>query len=203
VPIPRLWAVTDPARLGGDFERWCAALRALGVGALQLRAKELTDRDLHALAVRARRAFAPPGLLVVNRRFDLALAAGADGVHLPADGLPADLVRRAAPAGFLVGRSTHALAEIEAARAEGADYVFFGPVLPTPSKRDADRAHGISSLSGAAALGVPVVAIGGLDAESAPAALAAGAAGVAAIRALADLRHAARLAAAVAGGGSG
>ena len=201
--IPRLWAVTDRSGLGdSSWEGWCAwleSLGALGVGALQLREKELDDRALHALAVAARRAFAPPALFVVNRRVDLAWAAGADGVHLPADGLPVPLVRRASPAGFLIGRSTHSLDEIRAAREEGADYVFFGPVLPTPSKSDPSRAHGISSLRAAAAEGLPVIAIGGMDADRASEALSAGAWGVAAIRAFRHPESAARIAAAVAG----
>lgn len=197
--LPRLWAVTDRRRLGdGDWLAWCSALRGLGVGALQLREKELSDRELYELALGARRAFPRPGRLIVNRRLDIALAAGADGVHLPADGLPVQLVRRGAPAGFLVGRSTHSFAEIEAARDEGADYAIFGPLLPTPSKSDPTRAHGISSLVDASVLGIPVIAIGGLDERSAPAALEAGATGVAAIRAFADLAQAARLVAAVA-----
>ncbi len=198
--LPRLWAVTDRRRLGGDdWPGWCSALRALGVEALQLREKELSDRELYELALLTRRAFPLPGRLIVNRRLDIALAVAADGVHLPADGLPAGTVRRGAPAGFLIGRSTHSLAEIAAAKGESVDYVLFGPLLPTPSKSDPTRVHGISSLVEAASFGVPVIAIGGIDEHSAPAALAAGASGVAAIRAFADLDQAARLVAAVSG----
>ena len=200
--IPRLWAVTDRGGLGNpSWEGWCAwlqSLGALGIDALQLREKGLDDHALHALAVAARRALAPPALFVLNRRLDLALAAEADGVHLPADGLPVRLVRRASPAGFLIGRSTHSIEEIRAAREEGADYVFFGPVLPTPSKGDPSRAHGISSLRAAAAEGLPVIAIGGMDADTAPEAIAAGAWGAAAIRAFQDPEVAARIVAAVA-----
>ena len=127
---------------------------------------------------------------------------GPDDASVAPEGAGAVVVRRATPAGFLVGRSTHSLAELAAARAEGADYAFFGPILPTPSKSVPDRTHGISSLVDAAALGLPVIAIGGIGPDEAPAALGAGAAGVAAIRAFADLDSAARLVTAVADVGS-
>ncbi|MGH7337777.1 MAG: thiamine phosphate synthase [Myxococcota bacterium] len=192
--IPRLWAVTDRRLLGAaDWRAWCAGLAALGVRALQVREKDVDDRVLFELATAARGAFPRPGRLVLNRRFDVALAADADGVHLPAAGLAIEPVRAAAPAGFLVGRSTHSLAEIAAARDAGADYVFFGPILATPSKSGRGIPHGISSLTRAAAEGVPVIAIGGLDETNARAALDAGAHGVAAIRAFADLARAAAL----------
>jgi thiamine-phosphate pyrophosphorylase len=198
VSIPRLWAVTDRRQPGAaDWRGWCARLAALGVPALQVREKDLDDRGLLELATAARAAFPRPGLLVVNRRFDVALAAGADGVHLPADGLSVRRVRAAVPAGFLVGRSTHTLAEIATAREEGADYVFFGPIHATPAKSGLGSPHGVSSLARAAAEGVPVIAIGGLDESNARAALGAGAHGVAAIRAFADIARARALVAAL------
>jgi thiamine-phosphate pyrophosphorylase len=200
VSIPRLWAVTDRRGLGAvDWRAWCAGLAALGVPALQVREKDLDDRDLFELTAAARAAFPSPGLLLVNRRFDVALAAGADGVHLPADGLSTRRVRDATPAGFLVGRSTHSLAEISAARDEGADYVYFGPIHDTPAKRGLVASHGVSSLAQAAAAGLPVIAIGGLDETNARAALEAGAHGVAAIRAFAEPARARALVAALNG----
>jgi thiamine-phosphate pyrophosphorylase len=198
-PAPRLLAVSDGAARGtaiAGFARWCAALAAAGVDALQVREPELDDRDLFALARAARGAFPRPGRLFVSRRFDLALAAGADGVQLPASGLPVAAVRRAVGDRLLVGRSTHAVQEVVAARDAGADFALFGPIFDTPSKRGRLAPRGLDELARAAAAGLPVVAVGGIGPTRVAAALAAGAAGVAAIRAFADGAAAAEMAAA-------
>lgn len=181
---PRLLAVSDRHALGAtSFESWCRQLAAAGVAALQVREKDLDDRARFELACAARAAFPPPGTLLVNGRVDLALAAAADGVHLPATGLPVAALRRATRRPLLVGRSTHTLAEVRRALAEGADYVVFGPIFATPSKAGRIRPRGISSLAAAAAIGIPVLALGGIeDGERAERALAAGAWGVAGVR---------------------
>jgi len=184
--LPRLLAVSDRDRLAErDWEAWCAALAGAGVDGLQVRERGLDDRDLFALVVAARRAFPPPGRLLVNRRCDIALAAAADGVHLAADGLPIRRVRGAVGHRLLVGRSTHRLEEVDAARRAGADYAIFGPIFDTPSKRGRVAPRGLGMLAEAAALGLPLIAIGGIAADNVAATLAAGAAGVAAIRAFA------------------
>jgi len=95
-------------------------LAAAGVDTLLVRERELDDRDLLALMRSARAAYPGPGRLLGHRRFDIALAAGADGVHLPADGLPVPPVREATPSSFLVGRSTHTSDEIDRAAGDGA-----------------------------------------------------------------------------------
>lgn len=183
----RLLAVSDRRLLGsGGWPAWCAALAAAGVDGLQVREPDLDDRQQVALALEARQAFPSPRRVLVHRRFDLALAAGADGVHLPARGLPTASVRRAAAGRLLVGRSTHALDEVLAAKEQGADYVIFGPVFDTPSKRGLIAPRGLAALAEASALGVPVLAIGGIDARRLGDVLRQGAAGVAAIRAFAD-----------------
>jgi len=197
--VPRLLAVSDRSRLGGDWGDWCAMLARSGVDGLQVREKDLDDRDLFELVCRARAAFPRPGALLVNRRFDIALAAGADGVHLPSDGFSTAAVVAATPPDFLVGRSTHEIDEVAAAAADGADYVVFGPILVTPSKLGRIAPRGVSSLRAAARCAVPVIAIGGLDPASSPEAIAAGAHGVAAIRALADSAGATAMVAAVLG----
>ena len=141
-----------------------------GFAAVQLRAKRLEGAALFAAAT-ALRVVAP--ILVVNDRVDVALAAGADGVHLPSRGLPV-AVARALVGGRLVGASTHLLAEAVAARRDGADYVVFGPVWPTGDKGDA---VGLDALAEAvrACAPMPVFALGGVDAERARAAVAVGA----------------------------
>ena len=118
---------------------------------------------------------------VVNDDVEAALALGADGVHLGQGDEGAD---RARAAGLLLGRSASTLAQ---ARAADADYLGVGPVWPTPSKDDADPATGLDGLAAiCAAVRVPVVAIGGIDASNAASCIRAGAAGVAVIRAATD-----------------
>jgi thiamine-phosphate pyrophosphorylase len=197
---PRLLAISDRRALGSaGFEAWCATLRDAGVGALQVREKDLDDRALLDLAHAGRRSFVLPGLLLINSRADVARAAGADGVHLPASGLPVAAVRRVLGAGsFLVGRSTHSAAEVALARDEGADYALFGPIHETPSKAGRIAPRGISSLAEACRLGLPVLALGGLDDPGLAAeAIAAGAHGIAGIRGFLDAGRARAIVAAV------
>lgn len=199
--VPRTLAISDRAALRGDWEAWCAALAEAGVDALQVREKSAGDRELLELARAARRHFPRPHLLLVNGRADVALAAGADGVHLPATGLPPAAARALAGPERLVGLSTHEAAEVRAAAADGVvDYALYGPVHATPSKAGRIEPRGVSSLAGVAASGLPVLAVGGLDdAERASAAVAAGARGVAGIRAFLDPGRAREIVAAVHG----
>jgi thiamine-phosphate pyrophosphorylase len=200
--VPRLLAISGGGMSGpapdGGFLAWLDGLAAAGVDGVQLREKGLDDGALLALARAARDRLPAAAALLVHRRLDVALAAGADGVHLPADGLPAaPLLAWAARLGArpLVGRSTHGLHEVEAARDEGVDYVVFGPVFATPGK---GPPAGLEALAEAARLGVPVLALGGLGPERVADAIAAGAHGVAAIRAFATQTGAAAMVAAMA-----
>lgn len=163
----------------------CDALRA-GCPAVQLREKELPPRDILPLARTVRRATHDAGaLLLVNDRLDVALAVGADGVHLGPDDLPVGHARELAPPGFLIGYSAATVARARSAIASGADYIGCGPLFPTTTKPDAGSAIGVARLARIAqAVDAPVVAIGGIDAENAPAAIQAGAAGVAVIAAV-------------------
>lgn len=197
-PIPRTLAITGfgegtPVALAGFVE----ALVDAGVEALQVREKKLDDRALYELARRVVTLAAGRMLVLVNGRADIALAAGADGVHLPAEGLPAAPLRRRCGPAFLIGRSAHTVEEVAAARGEGCDYAFFGPLRPTPSKPGPTAVPGISGLAAACRGGLPLLALGGIE-TAADVALAAeaGAAGVAGIRAFADRDGAAAIAAA-------
>lgn len=178
-----LLAISDRRAWGEAWEDelppWFRALGEAGVDALQLREKDLPDRALYGLTRRARTALPPPRRLLVNGRADIALAAGADGAHLPADGVPlAPLRARFGPA-LLLGRSTHRVEEVEQARRDGADYALFGPVWETPGK---GAPRGLGELRRAAALGLPVYALGGITLERLAAVAEAGAAGAAGIR---------------------
>jgi thiamine-phosphate pyrophosphorylase len=191
--LERLMIVTD-RRLGdvvGLVERALAGVRP-GTVLVQLREKDLGGRALHELALRVRDVTRRAGArLVINDRVDVALAVGADGVHLPEAGLDVEDVRRIAP-GLLVGASVH---DAEGARRRsGADYLVAGAVWEVPGK-PAIGLDGLRAIIEAAAS--PVIAIGGIDLARADQALAAGAHGVAAIRAVLAARDPASQAAAL------
>lgn len=177
--LPSLLAISDRASLPLPLADWLRGLGAAGIGAVQIREKDLDDRALFGLARLARAALPPRTRLLVNGRIDVALAAGADGVHLPADGVPTAALRARFGPGVLIGRSTHRVEEVERARDEGADYVTFGPVYATPGK---GAPAGLGELARAAAAGLPVYALGGVTLERLGELAAAGASGVAAIR---------------------
>jgi len=125
--------------------------------------------------------------VIVNDRVDVAVLSGAAGVHVGQDDLQLDRVRGLAGDRLVIGVSTHTVAEAERAEAEGADYVGFGPLFATASKRDALTPRPSEALRAVrAAIRLPIVAIGGITEETAPAALAAGATAVAMIGALAS-----------------
>lgn len=151
-----------------DFARVVVAARP---AALQLRAKHLAPRATLAL-LRALRPLCTEASvrLFANDRADLALLAGADGVHVGQEDLDVSDVRRIAP-GLAVGASTHDAAELDRALALRPDYVAFGPVFATRSKQNPDAVVGLDGLRHAArsarAAGVPLVAIGGIDASRA------------------------------------
>lgn len=179
----RLIAITDSLRDGprGLALRAAAAV-AGGATMLQLRLKEESARSLVEIA-RTIQAMAPDVPLIVNDRADVALAAGAAGVHVGVDDLSPALLRRVAPPGFIIGASVGS--DDEVARAAGADYVGIGPVFATGSKSDAGAAIGAERFGELARrCGLPAVAIGGITSERVPPVLAAGAAGVAVISAL-------------------
>jgi thiamine-phosphate pyrophosphorylase len=163
-----------------------AACLAQGLPAVQLREKDLPAGELLALAgALAGWTRAAGARLLVNDRVDVAVAARADGAHLPAAGLPPGAARAVLGPGALLGVSTHSREEAERAAAAGVDYVAFGPVYDTPAKRAHGPPQGLKALAGVvAALRCPVIAIGGITAARVPAVRDAGAAGVQVIRAL-------------------
>jgi thiamine-phosphate diphosphorylase len=163
---------------------------AAGVDLIQIREPGLPDRALLNLTRRACDAARDSrARIVVNDRLDVALAAGAHGIHLRGSSFSASRVRARAGETFLIGRSVHQLEEAMAAEREGGcDYLFFGTVFPSPSKPEGHRIAGLDALREACdRVSVPVVAIGGITRERAGAVCAAGAAGIAAIRLFDDV----------------
>lgn len=183
MPAPTfdLLAISDLPSLAEPFADWLRRLAEAGIGALQIREKDLDDRAVLELAREARIAL-PSSVVLVNGRLDIALAADVDGAHLPADGVPIDALRRRFGPGVMLGRSTHTVEEVEAALREGADYVAFGPVYPTPSKERYGPPRGLDELARAARLPIPVYALGGVTLSRFGEVAEAGAAGVAGIR---------------------
>jgi|SRR5579863_791990 thiamine-phosphate pyrophosphorylase len=165
------YCITDSvdvaAKAGGD-----------GVEMIQIRAKQLSPRDLVNLV---RRAAAIPGTrILVNTRTDIALACGAQGVHLPAGSIAPSTIRRIAPAGFLIGVSCHTVDELRAAENDGADFAVYGPVFASVTKSVVPI--GLDALRNACtSVQLPVYALGGVTPANAPLCIDAGAAGVAGI----------------------
>jgi thiamine-phosphate pyrophosphorylase len=168
----RRYCITDSAEVAARASRD-------GVEMIQIRAKQLSARDLDSL-VRTVLRVARNASVLVNTRTDVALACGAHGVHLPAGSMSPETIRRIAPAGFLVGVSCHTLDELQAAEREGADFAVYGPVFPSVTKSLSPI--GIEAFREAvASVRLPVYALGGVTAENAPQCIQAGAAGVAGI----------------------
>jgi thiamine-phosphate pyrophosphorylase len=156
---------------------------AAGVTWIQIREKDLSARALFELVEAARK---PPNpyhsKILVNSRVDVALAAGADGAHLPSGSPAPRMWRPIVPAGFLIGVSCHSVEDVRQAEAEGADYAVFGPVFPPLSKSSGFEPRGLEGLArAAAAVRIPVLALGGVTSVNSDACISAGAAGIAGI----------------------
>ena len=188
----RLLVITHPRpRCGRPLEEVVGEVAAAGATAVQLRDKEAPPRELLALARRLRAVTARHrALLIVNDRLDIALAAGADGVHLGPDDVPVAAARRVAPDSFLLGHSTDDPCVARRAEADGADYLGCGTVFPTTSKADAGAVIGVGGFAAVArSVGIPVLAIGGVTAERVPLLGGSGAGGVAVISAVMAARR--------------
>lgn len=171
-PVNR-YCITDSAAVA-------ASAAASGVSMIQIRAKSLSARALYQLTLDSL-AVVGPSRLLVNTRADIALAARAHGVHLPANSLSPTSIRRIAPPGFLIGVSCHTLTELAAAAHESADFAVFAPIFPTPSKPGAVPL-GLEALREACSLvSLPIYALGGITESNAPLCIEAGATGIAGI----------------------
>ncbi|TML26485.1 MAG: thiamine phosphate synthase [Actinobacteria bacterium] len=181
----RLYLVCGARPGGRDADDLLAAALAGGVDVVQLREKDATEDEVLCAAGTFRARCDEAGaLFVLNDRPDLAVAAGADGVHLGQDDLPVDEARSIVGDDRLIGRSTHSAEQIDAAT--GVDYVAVGPVHATPTK-PGRPAVGLDPVRHAAAHArVPFFAIGGIDPGNVDGAIAAGARRVVVVRAIAE-----------------
>jgi thiamine-phosphate pyrophosphorylase len=201
-----LYLCTDARRERGDLAEFADAALAGGVDIIQLRDKGSPGeqqfgplearQELEALEVLADAARRHDALLAVNDRADIAVAAGADVLHLGQDDLPLPIAREILGAGPLIGLSTHDVSQVKAASSEAVDYFCVGPCWPTPTK-PGRPAPGLDLVRAAAELGTdkPWFAIGGIDEQRLSEVLAADARRIVVVRAITgaeDPRAAAR-----------
>jgi thiamine-phosphate pyrophosphorylase len=185
----RLLLVTDRHQTRGrELVGVVRACLDAGLPAVQVREKDLEARELAPVCRALREPTRERGaLLIVNDRADVALAVGADGVQRTATSLSVADLRTVADKRLLIGASVHSLDEARAAEDDGADWVVFGPVYDTPSKRMFGAPQGLHALERvSAAMRIPVIAIGGITVERVRPVRATGAAGVAVISAILD-----------------
>jgi len=157
-----------------------------GLRAVQLREKDLDVREMLDLAATLRETTRRHGArLILNDRADVAMAVGADGVQRTHTSLPVAALRSVVGKDSLIGASVHALDDAREATRDGADFLVFGPIYDTPSKRRYGAPQGLPALAHvAASVACPVIAVGGITPERVNAVLEAGAAGVAVITAI-------------------
>lgn len=182
--ISRLYAIIDAVEVGSRQPlRVVDELISAGVRLIQYRDKMGTSRRIFDVSCEmAAQVRCASGTFIVNDRADIARASGADGVHLGQDDLPLELARRVVLSQQQIGLSTHNMSQLLEADHSSADYVAFGPIFPTQSKRRPDPAVGIEGLRQARKVTrKPLVAIGGITLATAPTVLAAGADSVAVI----------------------
>jgi thiamine-phosphate pyrophosphorylase len=183
----RLTLVTDRTQTRGrELVTVVGECLAAGLPAVQVREKDLGASALAQLCRRLRGlTLDTRALLIVNDRVDVALAVGADAVQRTSTSLPVKDIRALVEARLRVGASVHSLPEALEAEINGADWLVFGPVYETPSKRAYGPPQGLQNLERvASAVRIPVIAIGGITAERVPEVRRAGAHGVAAIAAI-------------------
>jgi thiamine-phosphate pyrophosphorylase len=182
----RVYFIVDPLDTGRDPVTLARSMLAAGARLLQLRLKRIATDALLAIAEAVRELTAATGAcLIVNDRVDVALAAGADGVHLGQDDLPVGVARELLGPTRWIGFSTHSEEQLATAAGCGADYLSLGPIFATTSKADADPVIGCERLRSARArVREPLVAIGGVTAATARDVLGAGADAVSVIAAV-------------------
>ena len=184
----RLYLITD-RKLLASYEALTAAVEESlkgGARAVQLREKDVGTRELLGMAYSLREITERyKARLFINGRVDIAMAVGADGVHLGISDIPVHAARKAAGNDMLIGASAHSVTEAKRAEQEGADFVTFGPVYETPSKLQYGKPVGVQAIERVKEeVSIPVFAIGGVNRERVGEALKAGAYGVAIISAI-------------------
>jgi thiamine-phosphate pyrophosphorylase len=168
-----------------------------GAAVIQLREKNMSTREMYEVGVKLKTLTEKLGVkFIINDRLDIALAVGADGVHLGQDDLPVSIARNIGGKNMIIGVSASNVKEACLGEKAGADYIGLGPIFNTPSKDDAGKPIGLKVIKEVKkAVSIPVIAIGGINQENAKKVLTAGADNIAVISAVAcakDMRMATR-----------
>jgi len=185
--LPRVYPITDANLSGLSHAEQVERLVAGGATLIQLRDKHAAPRDFFRQAEAAMKVARKHDVrLIINDRLDVALALGADGVHLGQTDIPVEAARRLLGEGAIVGFSTHNLAQAALAATMPVDYVAFGPIFQTSTKENPDPIAGLEELRSVCAIvgALPLVAIGGITLANAKEAWGAGADAVSSIAAL-------------------
>jgi thiamine-phosphate pyrophosphorylase len=182
----KLYLITDRKQTKRPLPEAVRLALQGGVPAVQLREKDLPVRELLALAQELRAVTREFGAkLFVNDHVDVAVAVGADGVHLGHQSMPVDAARKIVGSGMLIGASTHSVSEAKDAEARGADFITYGPIFETPSKAQYGKPLGKSTIREVKyPINIPLFALGGIKSTNVLQVLAAGADGVALISAI-------------------
>jgi thiamine-phosphate pyrophosphorylase len=182
--LPRLYAIIDPTLVTTSELTLAEALAESGVQLIQYRNKNASSRHLFEISRRLSAGLAPHGVrFIVNDRPDVALLAGAGGVHVGQEDLGVEQARAICGPPCWVGVSTHSLEQVAAADRTSADYIAFGPIFPTTTKQNPDTVVGTELLRRARQMTAkPLVAIGGITIERAAEVYAAGADSLAVVR---------------------
>ena len=187
IQLPKVYPITDTTISGLSHSEQVKQLIAGGAALIQLRDKQASSRGFYSDAQPALQIARSAGVkLIINDRVDIALALRADGVHLGQEDMPVEAARRILGEQAVIGFSTHNLEQIREALNLPIDYLAFGPVFPTNSKRNPDPVAGLNQLKRAREMvfPMPVVAIGGINHLNATEVLNAGATAVAVISAV-------------------
>lgn len=182
----RLYLVTDDTLAGGRlFEKVTAAVKG-GVSMVQLREKNCTTAEFVSKGLRLKELLTPYGVpLIINDRVDVALAVGADGVHIGQSDMPCKIARKLLGPDKIIGLSVESMEDVRSANLEDADYIGISPVFATPTKTDTAAPFGLAGLARAVEESVhPAVAIGGINLSNAGEIMACGAAGIAVVSAI-------------------
>ena len=182
--LPRFYAITDRKRYQPNYLKTVEEVLKKGVKILQIREKELPIDELYSLVNRIKPLTDRYGAkLIVNDRLDVAVLAGADGVHLPSKSIPIKDIKENFP-NLIVGKSCHTIEEVKKAEKDGADYVFLSPVFFVEGK---GKPIGLETLRQAVEqTGIPIYALGGITKENLAQVLSTGVFGVASIRLFLD-----------------
>jgi len=185
--LPKIYPITDTALSSLSHAEQVKDLIAGGATLIQLHEKHNSARTFYADAYDAIRIARSVGAkVIINDRVDAALALGADGVHLGQTDMPVAAARRLLGNAAIIGFSTHNIEQVKTALKLPIDYLAFGPIFPTQSKRNADPVAGLDALGLIKSINgrLPVVAIGGIDKSNVVEALSAGADSAAIISAI-------------------